>query len=250
MKPCLTLKRPTDWFAAGREMEQALALLSDGAFKLYVYVCLHAARSSSSGRLRFRQAELARSLGKSPRSITNYLNELRRLGVCQVQTAANQHQTGCLEVCDRFWPYHKQLPATLVSDQARYVEQIRQLFLSRSCVQGTFSTADEKLAADWYRRHVPLEQMAQAHLLGCARKYVALLNRPTGERISSLRYFTPLLSEVAELTVSADYWPHLAHKVEQLEQRWRQSSAVQPVGQANFASPNGGLRTPKEGETR
>ena len=103
---------------------------------------------------------------------THYLKELRRLGVCQLQTAANQHQTGCLEVCERFWPYHKQLPATPVSDQAHYVEQIRQLFLSRSCVQGTFSAADEKLAADWYRRHVPLEQMEQAYLLGCARKYV------------------------------------------------------------------------------
>ncbi len=248
MKPSLTLKRSSGWFAAGREMEQALALLPDGAFKLYVYVCLHAERSS--GRLRFRQAELARSLGKSPRSITSYLHELRRRGVCQVPTAANQHQTGCLEVCGRFWPYHKQLSATPVSDQARYVEQIRQLFLRHSCVQGTFSAADEKLAADWYRRHVPLEQMEQAYLLGCARKYVALLSRPSGERISSLRYFTPLLSEVAERTVSADYWPHLAHKVEQLETRWRERSAVQPLGQANFASPNGDPRNPKEGETR
>ena len=117
-------------------------------------------------------------------------------------------------------------------------------------MQGTFSAADEKLAADWYRRHVPLEQMEQAYLLGCARKYVALLSRPSGERISSLRYFTTLLSEVAELTVSADYWPQLAHKVEQLENRWRERSAVQPLGQANFAPPNGGLQTSKEGETR
>ena len=248
MKPSLTLKRSSGWFAAGREMEQALALLSDGAFKLYVYVCLHADRSS--GRLRFRQAELARSLGKSPHSVTSYLNELRRLGVCQVQTAANQHQTGCLEVCERCWPYHKQLPATRVSDQARYVEQIRQLFLSRSCVQGTFSAADQKLAADWYRRHLPLEQMEQAYLLGCARKYVALLNYPSTERISSLRYFTTLLGEVAELTVSAEYWPHLAHKVAQLESRWRQRTAVQPLGQANFAPPNQALPGPKEGKTR
>lgn len=248
MKPRLTLKRPTGWFAAGHEMEQALALLSDGAFKLYVYVCLHADRCS--GRLRFRQAELARSLGKSPRSITSYLNELRRQGVCQVQTAANQHQAGCIEVCDPFWPYHKQLPAPLVSDEAHYVEQIRRLFLSRSCVQGTFGTADEKLAAEWYRRHVPLEQIEQAYLLGCARKYVALLNRPSGEGISSLRYFTPLLGEVAALTVSPDYWPHLALKVAQLETRWRQRCAVQPVGHAIFAPPNQALTGLKEGETR
>ena len=38
MKPRLALKHSTGWFAAGREMEQALAILSDGAFKLYAYL--------------------------------------------------------------------------------------------------------------------------------------------------------------------------------------------------------------------
>ena len=52
MTPRLTLNHHTGWFATGREMQQALTLLSDGAFKLYVYVCLHAERSS--GRLKFR----------------------------------------------------------------------------------------------------------------------------------------------------------------------------------------------------
>jgi hypothetical protein len=35
---------PTGWFAAGREFAQALTILSDGAFKLYVYACLRAGR--------------------------------------------------------------------------------------------------------------------------------------------------------------------------------------------------------------
>ena len=140
MKPPLTLKHHTGWFAAGREMQQALALLSDGAFKLYVYVCLHAERSS--GRLPFHHSELARSLGKSPRSITSYLKELQRQGVCQVQAAANQHQRGSIEIVDRFWPYHKQLSETPLSDQTSYIEQVRRLFLSRACVQGTFSAVD------------------------------------------------------------------------------------------------------------
>ena len=38
--PRLILKQPTGWFAAGREFAQAITLLSDGAFKLYVYTCL------------------------------------------------------------------------------------------------------------------------------------------------------------------------------------------------------------------
>jgi len=246
--PPLTLKRPSGFFAAGREFEQALALLSDGAFKLFVYVCLHAERRS--GRLRFRQTDLARRLGKSPRSITSYLRELQHQGVSKVQAAANQHQMGSIEIADRFWPYHKQAVETSPNNHGRYVEQVRKLFLSRSCVQGTFTAADERLAAEWQQRHVPLEQIERAYLLGCARKYVAVLNHPTAPLISSLRYFTTLLSEVAELAVSNDYWRHLARQVDQFEQRQRQNQHARQVAHANFAPPNSGLTASKQGETR
>jgi hypothetical protein len=42
----LRLKHPTGWFAAGREVSRALPLLSDGAFKLYIHLCLTAERST------------------------------------------------------------------------------------------------------------------------------------------------------------------------------------------------------------
>ena len=44
----LTLKHPTGFFAAGGEMREALGLLSDGAFKVFVYVCLHADRRTAN----------------------------------------------------------------------------------------------------------------------------------------------------------------------------------------------------------
>ena len=245
MKPRLTLKHATGWFAAGREMQQALALLSDGAFKLYV--CLQAERSS--GRLRFPQNELAHSLGKSSRSITNYLKELRRQGVCQVQAAANQHQTGSIEIVDRFWPYHKQLSETPLCDQSHYIEQVRRLLLSRACVQATFSAADEKLAVELYQRHLPLEWIERAYLLGCARKYVALLNHPRAALISSLHYFSALLGELEELKVSPNYWSYLSHKVDRLEQSWKRNSAAVRVGPANLAPPNRRSATQNKGET-
>ena len=248
MKPRLALKHSTGWFAAGREMQQALALLSDGAFKLYVYVCLQAERSS--GRLRFRHSKLAQSLGKSPRSITSYLKELQRQGVCKVEAAANQHHVGSIEIADRFWPYHKQLFETPLSDETRYIEQGRQLFLSRACVQGTFSAADEKLAMELYQRHVPPERIERAYLLGCARKYVALLNHPRAALISSLHYFTALLRELEELKVSPGYWSYLSHKVDRLEQSWQRHSAAVRVGPANFAPPKRCSATQNKGETR
>lgn len=45
--PRLTLKHPSGFFAAGSEMKDALSLLSDGAFKIYVYVCLQADRHTA-----------------------------------------------------------------------------------------------------------------------------------------------------------------------------------------------------------
>ena len=52
MNPCpdsrLTLKHSAGFFAAGRELEHALRLLSDGAFKIFVYTCLQADRRSSA----------------------------------------------------------------------------------------------------------------------------------------------------------------------------------------------------------
>jgi len=50
--PRLILKQPTGWFAAGREFTQAITILSDGAFKLYVHACLMANRYN--GRLSAR----------------------------------------------------------------------------------------------------------------------------------------------------------------------------------------------------
>ena len=244
----LTLKRPSGFFAAGREVEQALALLSDGAFKLFVSICLHAERRTA--RLRFRHADLARRLGKSPRSITTYLSELQRQGVCEVETAANQHQTGWIEINDRFWPYHKQTVDPPANDQTDYIEQVRQLFGSRRCVAGSFTACDQQLAAAWRQRNVSFEQIQRAYLLGCARKYVALLNQPTAPLISSLRYFAKLLAEASQLSASPSYWRYLARQTDQLERRWRQLNPTQQVAPANFAPPTSGLTAPKQGETR
>ena len=247
-QPPLTLKRPTGFFAAGRELDQALTLLSDGAFKLFVHVCLHAERAT--GRLRFRQADLAQRLSKSPRSIGSYLEELRRKGVCEVHAAANQHRTGSIEIADRFWPYHKHTIDKPAQQSARYIERVRELFRSRPCVAGGFTAADERLAAEWQQRGVGLEQLERAYLLGCARKYVALLNHPSAPLISSLRYFETLLGEVSEQHVSAGYWQHLARQVEQLERRWRQSVAARPAAHANFAPADAASTAQNKGETR
>ena len=44
---------------------------------------------------------------------------------------------GSIEIADRFWPYHKQLSETPLSDQTFHIESVRQLFLSRWPVPAT-----------------------------------------------------------------------------------------------------------------
>jgi len=223
----LTLKHPSGFFAAGREMADALQLLSDGAFKIYVYVCLHADRHTA--QFRFRMAELAQATSHSVRSLTSYLEELRRIDVAVVYRAAKQHELGRIEICDRFWPYVKAPAATPLQDpeEALYVSRVRGLFLEPACVTSAFSAADEKLAGEWYRAGVSLDQVQRAILLGCTRKYVALFNNGGGARITSLQYFAGIVLEVASLEVSLDYWRYLASRMPKMECQWR--------AQANFA---------------
>src|ERR1700747_1550170 len=97
--PRLILKQPTGWFAAGREVAQALALLSNGAFKLYLHLCLQADRHTARGVLNL--AEWPRVLRKDPATIEASLGELQLHQVCE-------RRGDRVEICDRFWPYQKQ----------------------------------------------------------------------------------------------------------------------------------------------
>ncbi len=218
----LVLKQPTGWFAAGREVAQALALLSDGAFKLYVHLCLEADRHT--GQAAIDPAELARILQKDAATITADLGELHGHGVCR------QHQDR-VEICDRFWPYQKLAAAGADDPEAEFVRQARQVFLEPACVCSAFTAADEKLALNFCRRGVSLEQLRRAIWLGCARKYMAMLNGQTRQPITSLAYFASLTEEVMQPQIPASYWEHVRRKAEELENRWLQirNSAPDPA---------------------
>ena len=68
---------------------------------------------------------------------------------------------------------------------------------------------------------VPLERIRQAILLGCARKYVAWRNNPAVQGpISTLRYFTPILEEIAKQKLDPDYWEFLRSRIQRHEKLW------------------------------
>jgi len=223
--PRLILKQPTGWFAAGREFAQALTILSDGTFKLYVYACLRAGRHT--GCLRATVEELAQAVGTTPSIIAMNVDELEERAVCCIRR--DQSPQLMLEIRDSFWPYQRQLPPGYAPEpEVEFVRKVRGLFLAPACVQASFSAADEKLALGMYRRGVSMEQITRAILLGCARKYVAMLNAGTRIPITSLQYFADVVEEVIESAIPESYWEPLRWKVQRMEQQWQQAHPARP----------------------
>jgi hypothetical protein len=222
----LILKQPTGWFAAGREFAQALTLLSDGAFKLYVHTCLRANRHT--GCLGATLEELARALGRAPEVIARDLAELEDRAVCRVSRDGNSSPV--LGICDRFWPYQRQPTSDRVLGQeAEFVQKVRSLFLAPACVQASFAAADEKVATNLHRRGVSLEQVRQAILLGCARKYSVMINTGARAPITSLQYFSAIIEEVTDSVIPGSYWEHLQHKVAEMQRQWQQAATAKTM---------------------
>ena len=215
----MTLKYSSGWFAAGREVRLAATLLSDAAFKLFVWVCLHAERNS--GRGRFVVTDLARSLQKTEGEIDRCVQEMVHRGVCRL------HASGAIEIQEPFWPYKRNPPPTDGTDA--YVAAIRRLFLRHACVSSCFSAADERLAAGWRRRGVSFECVERAIHLGVARKYAALINNGKGTPITALSYFEHLIEEVDRADVSPSYWQHVTHRTAQFERYWRNRQGDRPL---------------------
>jgi hypothetical protein len=206
------LKQPRGWFAAGREAAGALTLLSDTAFKVFVWICLHAERGQ--GTLRSTAAEMARAIGKPETEVVATLEKLVQKGVC------NRIADTMVEITDRFWPYERMRPQEAPGSLSAYLGRVRHVFLQRCCVRSAFTAADEKLLVELFRKGVPIENAERAILLGSLRKYVALLNHGHGTPITTLHYFTDLFEEVNQLQISTQYWDYVAYKLRGLEQRW------------------------------
>jgi hypothetical protein len=222
-EPRLRLKRSTGWFAAGREMATALPMLSDAAFKLYVFLCLNVDRYSA--RKVWEAQELANLLHYGLPSLTDSLQELCRREVCIRHPDADGRIAPdrlSIEICDSFWPYEKRPADDFGIDQSRYVQRVRQMLSATACVRANFSAADERLAAVLYQRGITLVHLQRAIWLGCARKYVALLNASENAAmlITSLGYFSALVEEVAETSAGEDYWKHIQNRVAQMEGMW------------------------------
>lgn len=205
----LRLKSPAGWFAAGRETEEALRLLSDGAFRLFLWICLQADRNT--GSMPIDPSSFARLLGRTTDDMRRHVSELVRLEVCSLIAER-------IVVRDRFWPYER-TPA--IETDRSFVNAVKRAFLSHACVASVFTAADEKLARGWERQGIPVATIERAVVLGVARKYTALINNGGVSPITSLEYFAGILPEVERAPVSDDYWAYVARKAKTLEGEYR-----------------------------
>jgi hypothetical protein len=210
-RPQLILKQSAGWFAAGWQFGQALQELSDAAFKLYAWLCLNVDRHT--GQRQCTVPELSSALKKPEPWVELALRELFGQGVCRWV------ETDLLEVTDRYWPYEKRARRDESPD---YVGEVRRMLLAPACVRSSFTPSDERLARDLDQRGVSLEQLQRAIWLGCARKYVAMLNGQPPMPITSLRYFIGLIEEVGQTNTPDSYWQHVRSKADQLERQWLQ----------------------------
>jgi hypothetical protein len=215
----LRLKNARNWFAAGMEVQQAIDILTDGAFKVFMHVCLNAERTT--GILHTTQVELARNLKKSNGTIRKHLLEMENSGISRNNFSCSPRTRGSVHIAPTYWPYESTAECQTVDGAGRFVSEIRTMLQERACVRQGFSTADEVLARQWFHDAVPLEQIRQAILLGCARKYVAWRNNPAPHGpICTLRYFEPLLEEIAQQKLAPDYWQFLRSRIQRHEKLW------------------------------
>lgn len=240
----LVLKEPTGWFAAGRSFRQALRQLSDGAFKLFVHICLEADRKT--GRLAATQKELAAALGKSKRIIGHYVAELGAAQVCTVTPARNQYAQTRFEICDAFWPYRRSEAEDEPAELRQYVESVRECYLTLgACASGSFGAADNAVARDLYERRIPLGVVCDAMLTGACRKYVSWLNGAASEPIWSVRYFESVITEIQEQPLPPGYSSYLRRTVERLAAQWVGRNTGEQSSARDRTEPKTGVAFPQ-----
>jgi hypothetical protein len=221
MSDPLKLKNPKNWFAAGDEVRKAATLLTDGAFKIYVYICLHAHRNT--GTLEINQTELAQNLHKSQGNIRKNLRELQNAGVCIVQMTQNRHVKGVIEITPDYWPYDRESNEPPKEGETAYIAAVKKLLSARACVRSSFSIADERLSREWFERGIPLELVEQTILVACSRKYVSWRNGQCKSPINSLRYFESTLEEIRGQKTDPEYWNFIRFRMQRVEKLWLQN---------------------------
>jgi hypothetical protein len=232
----LRLKKSVNWFAAGEGFLKTMEILTDGAFKLFVFVCLKADRHSAT--FRTSSDQLAQALHKTLGAIESCLVEIKAKKVCSIIATNRSDREHLFRIADEFWPYCNGLSRAPAGQCAtNYVAAVRQVFLDLGCTSGRFGTSEEAQAKSIENRGVPLDIVRDAMIMGACRKYVSWLNNGYSEPISSVAYFESIIAELLRYPPPAAYREYLPMELERLAKHWSRSAQLMP----NQISDRGGL---------
>jgi hypothetical protein len=236
----LRLKKSTNWFAAGEEFLRALGILTDGAFKPFVFICLKADRHSATYHTSTDQ--LAHALHKPLGAIESCLAEIEAKKVCSI--VATNGREYSFRIADEFWPYCASPGHASAGQHATdYVAAVRQVFLDLGCTSGRFGTSEEAQARSLEKRGVPLDAVRDAMIMGACRKYVSWLNNGYSEPISSISYFESIIAELLRCPPSADYRAYLPYELKRLIKHWLHNGQTLTNQTNARSSDSGGYQT-------
>jgi hypothetical protein len=183
-----------------------------------MHIATHAQRSN--GRMPYKARGLAGQEDKSLRSVNTYIQEMVDKGICVSRPSLNQYESGELEICDIAWPYVKETGPEKTGEFESYKIAIKEALQMRPCILSRFSTSDASFAEKLFLRGITLVQITRALHLGCAAKYISLLNDPGGELISRLSYFRDVIEQVIKPESSFENWPLIAVVMTKYELGW------------------------------
>jgi hypothetical protein len=102
-------------------------------------------------------------------------------------------------------------------DQGEYIRRVLEAYRKTPGTMGTVRRPDRVLAAQLYQRGVSVSVIENAFVLAATRRLMRPAKAPPLGTIRSLAYFMPVIEEVLELRVRADYFQYLRQKLESIE---------------------------------
>ncbi len=100
--------------------------------------------------------------------------------------------------------------------QEEYIRQVLEAYRKTPGTMGTVRRPDRVLAAQLYQRDISVSVIENAFVLAATRRLVRPADAPPLGTIRSLAYFMPVIEEVLEMRVSADYFQYLRYKLERM----------------------------------
>jgi hypothetical protein len=94
-----------------------------------------------------------------------------------------------------------------------YVNRVLQLYQQAPETPARYSRLDRSLAAEFYERHIRIEDVEAAILLATARRLLRSPQAPKLGPIRSLHYLVPVIEEVRSNPLSESYLEYLRRKL-------------------------------------